>query len=124
MYFEFLKEMFLEMTVKKRAELIPHYYHEQFILFTNGAQITYEEFLKTHEEYYHTPIQYAVEYDEPTWLEEGNKIAGRMWITTSRPNEKPTKLELILIAEYQQNKIYRLWELTYPDWSQLPAFSE
>jgi hypothetical protein len=39
-----------------------------------------------------------------------------------RPSEPAKKIEVILIAEYKDGKIYRLWELTYPDWSQLPAF--
>jgi hypothetical protein len=45
-----------------------------------------------------------------------------VWITTSRPNEAHKKIEVILIAQYKDNKIYRMWELTYPDWSKLPAF--
>jgi hypothetical protein len=123
-YLDLLKEMFEEMTVKKNASLIAHYYHPDFVLYTNGSQIGYADFLKSHEDYYQTPIRYEVEYDEPTWLEQGNKLAGRMWITTSRPKEKATKIEVLLIAEYQDNKIYRVWELTYPDWSQLPAFKD
>jgi hypothetical protein len=53
-----------------------------------------------------------------------DKIAGRVWITTSRPDEPPTKIEVILITQFKEGKIYRLWELTYPDWSQLPAFKD
>jgi hypothetical protein len=49
---------------------------------------------------------------------------GRIWITTSRPNEVPQKIEVILIAQFKNDKIYRLWELTYPDWSKLPAFKQ
>ena len=83
----------------------------------------YETFLKSHQEHYATPIQYQVEYDEETLLEQGEKVAGRIWITTSRPNEPPKKIEVILIVPFKDNKIYRLWELTYPDWSKLAAFS-
>ena len=57
-------------------------------------------------------------------LEENEKVAGRIWITTSRSNETPKKIEVILIAQFKDNKIYRLWELTYPDWSKLPAFAQ
>lgn len=86
--------------------------------------MNYATFLEFHIKYYRTQIKYKVEYDEETLLEQGNKIAGRIWITTERPNEPARKLELILIAEYKDHKIYRLWELTYPDWSKLPAFKE
>jgi len=122
MYLNLLKEMFSKMVIKKNASLIPQYYHEDFLLYTNDQKQDYNQFLKSHEDYYKTPIQYEVEYHEETLLEQGNKVAGRIWITTSRPNESPKKIEVMLIAEYKNEKLYRVWELTYPDWSNLPAF--
>lgn len=119
---EALKEMFKEMVLKKDASLIPHYYHPDFLLFTNGQQWNYAQMLKMHEEIYQTPIQYQIAYDANTFVEEGERVAGRMWITTTLPDEAPHELELILIALYKEGKIFRLWELTYPDWSTLPEF--
>lgn len=117
-----LKEMFSEMVVKKQASLIPHYYHPEFLLFTNGREMGYEEFLNSHREVYETPIQYAIDYDTETFVEQGDKIAGRVFITTSLPTETPKEIEVILVVQYKDNKIYRVWELTYPDWSKLDAF--
>jgi hypothetical protein len=117
-----LKEMFTEMVLKKQASKISHYYHADFLLYTNGTTMNYAEFLKSHQEYYATPIQYQIEYDEETFLENGDKLAGRIWITVKKPNQGPRKIEVVLIAQYKDHKLYRLWELTYPDWSQLPAF--
>lgn len=124
MYIEKLKEMFDEMVIKKAPDRIPEFYHTAFIIYTNGREMDYETFLNSHLEYYSTPIQYEVVYDTETFLEEGEKIAGRVWITTTRPDEPPTKIEVMLVAQYKENKLYRLWELTYPDWSQLPAFKD
>lgn len=124
MHIQKLKEMFSEMVVKKDASLIPIYYHQDFLLYTNDIVIDYDEFLSSHQKYYATPIQYDIVYDEETLLEQENKIAGRIWITTTRPNEKPKKIEVMLIATFKEGKIHRLWELTYPDWSKLPAFKE
>ena len=124
MYIPQLKEMFEEMVVKKDLSKLPDYYHPEFLLFTNGTQMDYAAFAESHQNYYATPIRYQIEYDEETLLEQRDKLAGRIWITTSRPNEPATKIEVILIAQYKNNKIYRLWELTYPDWSMLPAFNE
>jgi hypothetical protein len=123
-HIEQLKDMFEDMVVKKDISKVPMYYHRDFLLYTNGQEINYKEFLESHAKYYATPIKYEIEYDEDTFLEQGEKLAGRIWITTSRPNESPKKIEVILIAEFKDNKIYRLWELTYPDWSKLPAFKE
>jgi hypothetical protein len=118
------KEMFSEMVEKKDVALIPVYYHPELLLYTNGQVTNYQEFLTQHTEYYATERTYQVEYDEETLLEQGNKVAARIWITVDVPGAPIKKLELILILQYQDGKIFRLWELTYPDWTQLPGFSE
>ena len=82
----------------------------------------YRDYLEFHEKYYATPISYHVEYDELTLLEQNERVAGRVWITVKRPHESAKKIEVILVVQYQEGKIIRLWELTYPDWSKLPAF--
>lgn len=124
MYIAKLKEMFERMVVQKDASLIPFYYHKEFLLYTNDQVTDYDAFLASHIQYYQTPIQYQVEYDEEAWVESGHKVAGRVFITTSRPNEMPKRIEVILIVQFQNGQIDRLWELTYPDWSALPAFQE
>jgi hypothetical protein len=124
MYLEKIKEMFSEMVIKKNAFLIPVYYHEEFLLYTNGQVTDYQSFLTSHEEYYASPKEYKIEYDDETFVEQGQKLAGRLWITVGVIGEKPKKIEVVLIAEYKDNKIFRLWELTYPDWSKLPEFQD
>ena len=120
---EQLKEMFNEVTLKKQASKISVYYHPDFVLYANEQTMDYAHFLKAHEEIYKTDIQYKIEYDEATFLEQGDKIAGRMWITTKRGQDPVAKrIEVILIVQYKEGKIYRLWELTCPDWSKLPDF--
>jgi hypothetical protein len=119
-----LREMFAEMVVKKDAAKIPVYYHERFRLCSNGEETDYASFLESHERYYASPITYRVELDEETLVEDGDRVAGRVWITTSRPGEAPTRIEVILIAAFEARRIVRLWELTYPSWSELPAFAE
>lgn len=122
MYIAKLKEMFSEMVLKKDTSKIPVYYDEDFLLYTNGQITDYAEYLRSHEEYYSSPKQYAIEYDEETFVESNERVAGRVWISVSVPGEKPKKIEVMLIVHYKNGKIYRLWELTYPDWSQLPEF--
>jgi hypothetical protein len=56
------------------------------------------------------------------WVETPDRLAGRMWITTERPGEDATRIEVIFVALYRDRRIHRLWELTWPDWSQLQAF--
>lgn len=124
MHIEKLKKMFEEMVIKKDTSLISVYYHRDFMLYTNEQIMDYDTFLKVHHEYYATPIEYDFTYDEETWVEQGEKIAGRVWVTTSHPNEAAKKIEVIFIVEFKDQKIYRMWELTYPDWPSLPAFKQ
>ena len=122
MYLEKFKEMFERMVYKKDASLIPFYYHKDFVLYANDQEMDYEAYLKFHQEVYETPIQYDVVYDDETFLEQGEKIAGRVWITTRLPSGLPKKIEVIFIAQFKDDKIYRIWELTHPDWSKMSEF--
>jgi hypothetical protein len=119
-----LKEMFTQTVVQKQAALIPQYYHPDFQLYSNGERMNYQSYLDFHAEIYKTAIQYQIRYDQETFLEQGDKVAGRVFITTQMPNEKPTEIEVLLICEFKDDKIYRVWELTYPDWSKLPTFKD
>ena len=119
-----LKEMFDKVTVKKNDQAIPLYYDKDFELYSNGKKMDFDAFLKMHRDIYKTLIQYKVRYDEETFVEQGNRVAGRLFITTKKPNELAREMEVILIAEYKGNKLYRLWELTYPDWSKMKAFKK
>jgi hypothetical protein len=119
-----LREMFDQMVVRKDAALISTYYHPDFRLYTNGIEQDYAGFAAGHETVYATDIEYAVRYDEDTLLESGDRIAGRVWITTERPGEPATEIEVMLVATYLDRRLHRLWELTWPDWSRLDAFEE
>lgn len=114
-----LMDMFDEMVIEKDASSIARYYHPDFVLETNGRQQGYRAFVEGHERVYATPISYAVRYDEATWVESADRVACRMWITTQRPDEPAVEIEVVLIATYVDGRIHRLWELTWPDWTQV-----
>jgi hypothetical protein len=117
-----LREMFDRMVVAKDAALVPVYYHPDLLLTTNGQLQDYEAFASGHQKVYGTAISYAVTYDDEAWVESPDRVAGRMWITTQRPDEPPTRIEVVFIATFLGGQIHRLWELTWPDWSKLGAF--
>lgn len=117
-----LREMFERMVVGKNGDLIEHYYDTDFVMYSDGLSQTYAQFRDSHRELYATDIGYAIEYDEQAWVEATDKVAGRVWITTSRPGENPTRIEVVLIAAYRNGRIHRVWETTWPSWRELPAF--
>src|SRR4051794_38565715 len=100
--------MFDRMVVAKNAELIEHYYDPDFVMYSDGLSQSYAEFSGSHSKLYATDISYAVEYDEQAWVEATDKVAGRVWITTSRPGEKPTRIEVVLIAALRDGRIHRV----------------
>lgn len=117
-----LREMFEKMVVAKNAELIEHYYDPDFVMFSDGLSQDFAAFRDSHRELYASPIRYSVEYDEQAWVHGDDKVAGRVWITTTRPNERPNRIEVVLIAAYRSGRIHRVWETTWPSWRQLPSF--
>jgi hypothetical protein len=114
--------MFDRMVVRKDADQIEHFYHPDFVMYSDGLSQTYAEFAASHREVYTTPISYRIEYDEQAWVETDDRVAGRVWITTARPGEDATRIEVVLIATYLDGRIHRVWETTWPSWRQLPAF--
>lgn len=124
-YEALLKEMFAEMVVPQNADLIPKYYHPDMLLYTNQMVQTYEQFLADHTEYYDEAQarSYVVEYDEETFVEGPDGVACRVWITVGRGDDEPTRIEVVLIAKYVDDKLHRMWELTLPNWSTLESFA-
>jgi SnoaL-like protein len=117
-----LREMFERMVVAKNAEMIERYYHPDFVMSSDGLVQNFVEFRDSHRAVYATPISYAIEYDEQAWVETADKVAGRVWITTSRPGERSTRIEVVLIAAFRDGRIHRVWETTWPSWRSLEAF--
>jgi hypothetical protein len=102
--------MFDRMVVAKNAELIEHYYDPEFLMHSDGLCQTFTEFSDSHRRIYATSINYAIEYDDQAWVD----VAGRVWITTTRPGEKPTRIEVVLMVAYRNGHIHRIWETTWP----------
>jgi SnoaL-like domain len=117
-----LREMFDKMVVDKNADLAERYYHPDFVMYSDGLRQDFAEFRASHRDIYATPISYAIEYDEQAWVEAPDKVAGRVWITTARPGERPTRIEVVLIAAFRDGRIHRVWETTWPSWRSVSAF--
>jgi hypothetical protein len=119
-----MREMFSRMVEAKDASLVDTYYDPDFRLSTNGQEQDLAEFRAGHERVYPTAITYRVEYDEDSWVESGDRLAARVWITTQRPAESAHRIEVVLVAEYREGRILWLKELTWPDWSRLAEFED
>jgi hypothetical protein len=117
-----MREMFEQMVLHKDITAIDRFYDPSFVMFSNGMTQNFDEFTASHRNVYDTQISYSIEYDEEAWVETSDKIAGRVWITTTLPGKSPTRIEVVLIATFKQGRITRIWETTWPSWNDLQAF--
>ena len=109
-----LRQMFGQMVEKKDSAVIDRFYDPSFVMSSNGITEDFDAFAASHRTIYATPICYSVEYDEQAWVETTDRVAGRVWITTSRPGESPTRIEVVLIAAFNDGRITRIGETTWP----------
>jgi fatty-acyl-CoA synthase len=116
-----LREMFTRMVEAKDATLVDTYYDPAFELITNGQTQDLPAFRAGHDRVYGTDIAYSVTYDDDAWVEQEDRLGGRVWITTQRPDEDATRIEVVLLAVYREGRILRLTELTWPDWTRVAA---
>jgi hypothetical protein len=117
-----LEAMFSRMVVKKDISKMPVFYDRHFVLYSNGSRMSYKRFYRFHAEEYQTGIQYRVRYDHKTIVSAPHRLAERLFISFRMPGKQWKKLQVNLIAVYRKNKIYRLYELTYPNWQRQAAF--
>lgn len=123
-YSSLLEEMFQKVVVEKQADLQKKYYHPKFKLYANGTVQGYEQYVKLHEDIYKTAIEYKVDIQKNTIINGSNGTSMRVFITTSMPGEEQKEIEVILIATYKDGLIYRIWELTSPDWTKIDTFKK
>ena len=116
--------MFTDMVEATDASRVDTYFDPAFRLHTNGAEQDLTAFRAGHERVYATGIRYAVAYDDEAWVEAGDRLGGRLWITVTPPGRPPSRIEVVFVALFRDGRILRLWELTSPDWSRLEAFGE
>jgi hypothetical protein len=116
--------MFSEVVENKNTSLIPQIYHPEFELYANQQVQDYAYFKEYHEKISATEIIYQVRYDEHAFVEQAEKLAARVFITINKQGETEKELEIILVSQFKDNKIFLSWELCYPDWSTPPEFQE
>jgi hypothetical protein len=117
-----LIEMFQQMVVKKNSNLTRQYFHPDFLLETNGERQDFASFLEGHRRVYVTDITYEASYDDNASVESTDRVAARVWIKTQNSEAAPPVFEVVLIAIVHEQKFYRMWETTWPDWRSVKGF--
>jgi hypothetical protein len=110
-----MREMVTRMVEAGNTSLFDTYYDPGFLLTANGRTQDLAAFRAEHDRAHRTGITYAVTYDEESWVEGRDRIAGRLWISMHRPGGQATRIEVLFVATYRFGRILRLTKLTGPD---------
>lgn len=118
-----LEQMFDEMVIAKDISRVHDFYHRDFWMSTNQVEQNLPEFIADHRRYYSDPdLRYSVEFDSDSVVESADGVSARIWITTGRLESESTRIEVLLIAKFVDDKIHRIWELTLPNWTDMKEF--
>ena len=99
-------------------------YDPEFRLTTDGVTQDLDAFRAGHERVHPTEIGHAVAYDDDAWVEAGDRLAGRLSMTTTRPGTPPRSIEVVFVAVFRDDCLLRPWELAWPDRSGPDAFAD
>lgn len=111
-----LKSMFHNVSEAKNIKEFDKYYDKNFILESNGQTFNYTVYKKQQAEIFNTIKSLTIlKYDDV--FSSGDKVATRINIKLVKNSGEILNFYVILIAQIKNNKIYRMWELTYPGWN-------
>jgi ketosteroid isomerase-like protein len=115
-----VRNMFKEFAEGLDVSKLDKYYSHDFILESNTVTYDYQTYKNLETNIYKTLKSLHVQYEDI--FSTANKVTARMKITLTHKDGKVNDFYVILIARLHEGKIDRIWEITYPSWSdKLPA---
>ena len=110
-----MREIVTRMAEAENTSLHDAYYDPDFLLTVNGQSQGLAAFRAEHDRVQRTGITFAVTYDEDSWVEAQDSLAGRTWITTHSACGRAARIEVLFVAAYRSGRLLRLTALTRPD---------
>lgn len=117
-----LQAMFDHMVVAKDIKQMPRYYNRDFVLYSNGSRMSYQQFYQLHAKVYRSGVRYKLKFDRNTLVERGSRVALQLMIWYKPLHKAWKKIQVIMIARYKKHKISRIWEKTSPSWQRQKFF--
>lgn len=112
---ELIKNMFSEFADKRDISKLDNFYSKDFTMESNGQHYNYQEFKNVEQS-----IFKKIKNQKDTYHDifaTSDKVVSRMTIKLTHQDGKIDEYQVILIALIKDNKIAKIWEVTYPDWS-------
>lgn len=96
------------------AEAVDELFTPEFVMISNDVEWDFQQFKDYHVESYKTRKAIEVSYGDLFCKE--NKVSARVTITLSDQDGGKKEFQVILIAHVLNDRIHRLWEVTFPHW--------
>lgn len=96
------------------AEAIDELFTPEFIMVSNDVEWDFQTFKDYHIESYKTRKSIQVEYHDIFCSDD--REAARVNIVLTDHSDASKEFMVMLIAQITDNRIHRLWELTFPHW--------
>lgn len=111
-----VKNMFSEFAEKLDVNKFDEYYSKDFILESNNQTYDAQAYKNLEQKIYKTLTSLKVTNYKDIFV-AGDKVVSRMTIKLTHKDGKANEFDVILIALIKDNKINKIWEITYPSWS-------
>lgn len=111
-----VKKMFSDFAEKRDINTLDQYYSKTFVLISNHKNYDYSVYKRQQRDIFQKLKSLQVlSYDDI--FAKDNKVVSRMTIRLIMKNGDAHTFYVIFIALIHDKKIVRLWEITYPSWS-------
>lgn len=117
---DLIKSMFSNTSEKLDASNLDKYYNQDFILVSNDKSYNYSVYKKQQEDVFKQLSSIKVTKYEDIFS-AGNKVTGMVKIKLTKKDGVIYDFSVIFIALIKNNKISRIWEITYPTWEEKVA---
>ena len=109
-----VKKMFSEFAESLDINKLDQFFSKDLVLKSNDEYLTYTQYKELEKKNFSALKSLKVKYDDI--FNAGDKVISRLSINLISKKGKKTEFQVIIIALIKQNKIDKIWELTYPDW--------
>lgn len=110
---ELVKRLF-DSASRLDASAIDELFTREFQMYSNDVQWDFQTFKDYHIESYKSRKAINVRYDDIFC--KADRVAARVNIDLVDLNDATKQFQVILIAQILDDRIHRLWEVTFPHW--------
>lgn len=96
------------------ANAMDELFTPDFQMYSNDVHWDYKTFKEYHVESYKT--RKAIDFTHHDIFCDKDKVAARVDIVLTDLNGATKEFQVIIIAHIADNRIHRLWEVTFPHW--------